>query len=146
MKKLITTTLLIFGIILSISAQQIESFQVFMKPVDAGGNAIQTRDKQAINNGTASFQVNYSVKLSTTVGVSKLHIKLGSTVGGGQRATHVINMDGSNLPLGVALNIQGNMVYISLGTYNGLHQYYAEVKTEDANGNMGAPAEYSTIN
>lgn len=144
MKKAILSLLTIGGFCAMSFAQQIDALQVFMKPVDANGETLQTRDRAVLTDPATNLFVTYAVKVSGDV--AKIHVKLGTTEGGSEKVNYTVNADGSNLPQGVSVRNQEGVYYIDLGYFNGIQQYYAEAVAEASNGSLSPAAEQSTLN
>jgi len=148
MKKIFGSLSMVFLVsAFSLNAQNIQpptGLQVFFKPVDANGNALHIRGHSKINLDTVLQQVTYAISLESVGGISNIHVKLGTTIGGNEKAEFVIPFDApNNLPAGVSYNRKGNVVYIGVGNYSGMDKYYAEVRLEDSAGYITPAAESS---
>lgn len=96
---------------------------------------------QTMNVGDMDFKINTSliykaiIRLSDTVGVAKLHFKLGSTNGASNYLNKEFIFDQSGIfSDGTAYVRKKNIVYLTLGTYSGITNYFAELKTENTLG------------
>lgn len=140
MKKLTT---LITGLLLSISvfAQTGDNLKVFLKPVTETGEPLETRDKAVLMSDDTHQMVVLALTYSSSESPMKFHVKLGSTEGGSEKAEMVINADGTLLPEGVVVVKKENVYYLTIGHFNGMNSFYAEVKVETANG-VGPAIEY----
>ena len=140
MKKLTT---LITGLLLSISvfAQTGDNLKVFLKPVTEIGEPLETRDKAVLMSDDTYQMVVLALTYSSSESPVKFHVKLGNTEGGSEKTEAVISADGSSLPDGVTIVKKENVYYLTIGHFNGMNSFYAEVKVETANG-VGPAIEY----
>lgn len=134
---------LLVSMILSVCvfAQTGDNLKVFLKPVSETGEALETRDKSVLMSDETHQMVVLALTYNSSESPVKFHIKLGNTEGGKEKAEMTINADGSNLPEGVEIVKKDNVYYLTIGNFNGMSSFYAEVKVETANG-VGPSIEY----
>jgi len=78
----------------------------------------------------------YIVSLDDTNDVAKIHLKMGTTSGGGEVYSKTILYDQtSNLPIGFTYSREGDSIEIKAGGYS-YGFYYYEVKLEDDSSNV----------
>lgn len=141
MYKFITLICLVFTTGL-LSAQTASSLKAFLKPVNADGSELISRDKSVLMSDDTYNAVTLVVSAENIESATKLHIKLGDTEGGAEKMDIVINADGTDLPSGITLTKKDGKFYIGLGNHNHMVHFYAEVKIEDAAG-TGPAIEYN---
>ena len=140
MKNLLTLAMLCISLMMN--AQTASSLKVFLKPVNADGTELQTRDKAVLMSDETHNSVTLVVSAENVETATKLHIRLGDTEGGAEKLELTINADGTDLPAGVTLSKKDGKFYIGVGNHNHMVHFYAEVKIEDAAG-VGPAIEYN---
>jgi hypothetical protein len=84
------------------------------------------------------------VVVNDTIGLNKLHLKLGTTDGSGNLLTKTFNYaQQGNFPDGTSYTRNKNIIYLNLGNYTGLNFYFGEVTLEDTQGALTQPKKYS---
>jgi hypothetical protein len=87
------------------------------------------------------------VNLRDTLNISKIHVKLGTTNGGSQLLNRVFVYDlRGNFNDGTSYMRNKKTLYLGLGNFVGLTNYYGEVTLEDIDGDLTTPVKYQKIN
>lgn len=142
MKNLTKTFLIALIMVVSfVNAQDANSLKVFLKPVLESGEPLVTRDKTVLSSDDTYNSVTYVLSLTSTVNLLKFHVKLGDTEGGNEKLEVVLNSDGTSLPDGITVEKKENRYYLTLGHFNGMKNFYSEVKVEDTIG-VGPAIEF----
>ena len=92
---------------------------------------------------TATLSCTYMVTLAETSGIAQIQVKLGHSAGAGDiiEKTFVFDGPASNND-GTTYRREGNTVWLGLGDFSNLGNYYAEVRLQDLNGNWTAATTY----
>lgn len=87
------------------------------------------------------------IVLSDTIGISKIHIKLGGFDGSGNLLNKffLYNQQGS-FNDGTTYFRKGKILTIGLGNFVGINTYYSEVRLEDLSGAFTPLIKYSNVN
>lgn len=83
-----------------------------------------------------SLKISVSMLLEDTMVLSKIHIKLGTTLGGNDLLDQTFLYDNSNLTLPQGYFREKEMVTIVLGEYPYTGVFYNEIVLEDVDGNQ----------
>jgi hypothetical protein len=84
------------------------------------------------------------IVLQDTVHLSKIHVKLGTTNNNYNLLNKYFSFDvNGTLADGTSYQRLGNVVYLTLGTYTGLQNAFAEVKLEDTYARFTEPETLS---
>ena len=84
-------------------------------------------------------QVVFRITLSDTVNIDMVKITFGNTDGGTEFFKYSLNYNGNNLPAGVTILRENNIITINAGKYAGIATFYASAKLKFSDGS------YSTI-
>lgn len=139
---LILSTLLFFD--QSVTAQSTNHFPVFMMSV----NTTHFDADIAINgfpdiSDTTLFHAEMKVALFDTVGISKLHVKVGSTLGGIDIFQKSFAYDNFGIFTdSTSYNREGYNVDLGLGNHIGLIRYFAQLILERVDGTMTSPVYF----
>lgn len=136
-KQLFLTAILSSILFAGFSQSAAPSFDVFFKTLDG--------EKGDPSSDQAQVDVIYAITVAGTDNISKIHVKLGKTDNGSEKAGLTIPFDAkeSELPAGITYRRKENTIYIGLGQHTGLASYHAQIRLEDNNGNMGDPVKKS---
>jgi len=129
----LTLSILLLSLSFTSNGQNtVTGMEVFLKPVSSVGV------KDSSNSGTTPYNVVYAINLSGVTGIANIHVKLGATVGGSEKAAFVIPFDAppGNVPAGASYKRKNNTVYIGLGVHTDMQNYHAEVSLEDSSGTI----------
>ena len=136
----LTVSILILSLSLTSKGQNAPgNLEVFLKPT-VNSDGVQ----DSINSSATPYNVVFVLSLSDTSGIKNLHVKLGSTPGGTEKASFVMPFKANgNGPPGITYKRKNNKVYIGCGLHTDMQNYHAEVKCEGVNGNIGPAAKHS---
>ena len=84
-----------------------------------------------------------TVVLQGVEDLDKIHVKVGSTVGGSEHASHAFLLDGTAVPEGLSYKRDGLTLKLGMGTFTDLGQFHVEVKLENLDGELSLPGTYS---
>ena len=84
------------------------------------------------------------IKLQDSLGLAKIHVKLGTTSGGNDifSKTFLFDVTG-NFSDGTSYLRNGLKVLLGIGQFVGLNNYYSEVRLEDTSQNLSPPIYYN---
>lgn len=114
-----------------------EGVQIFLKPVDQNGNEIKITRGMEITNETYQRTI-FAIELPDQKDVvDKVEIGLGATKGSKEIFGMIIPInDPANIPSGIKCEIRDNIVYVEIGHFKNMLNYFAEVKVIYANGSI----------
>jgi len=143
MKRILITIVLTSIIGLALKAQTVPSpsetylsLEV-LNPVTLSDEILDTlTDPMSILTTSDTMLVSVSMILADTNVVTKIHIKLGSTLGGNDLLDQSYNYDDLNLILPQSYFREEEMVSLGLGEYLNSGVFYCEIKLEDSVGNF----------
>jgi len=81
---------------------------------------------------------NYFIQVPDTGNVTQIEIVLGTSLGGNEYLSHVINFDGTGLPSGFSFSRTANMVTIGIGDLTENAAYYGQVRLKDNSGSWSS--------
>ncbi|MCF8457025.1 MAG: hypothetical protein K9H62_13935 [Bacteroidales bacterium] len=86
-----------------------------------------------------SINVFLIVQLCDTSNVSSLHVKLGTSLGQGNKLTHIFYFDAIPSQTSLGYSREGNKVRLHLGSYPSNQEYFSELQLEDQSGVLSLP-------
>ena len=94
----------------------------------------------------ADYRVRINTEVLDSTGLRKVHLKLGSTQGGGEFFHQIIDLDDDVLwPEGFFYRWREMTLSLNLGIIQQMLNYYAEIKFEDNVGGVSIPVEVSNV-
>ena len=121
-------TAVLFGCLISLANAQAPTFTF----------SVSQAAQPTLNILDTIYTKTYHFDLNDTTTISKFHIKMGTTSGGSEVFSHVIDFDQTtNLPVGFNYSRDGMDVSLTVGAYH-LGFFYYEAKLEDTSGTFSA--------
>jgi hypothetical protein len=102
-------------------------------------------DAVTANNPSNVPDVIFNIEAGDLSHVQTVLISLGSTENGTEYLSYTINMDGTSLPQGVTINVQGNKIIINTGARSGIIGYYGKVKFINEDGTLSEEKTVSNV-
>lgn len=126
-----------------ITADPPSNFQVFMLVV--GNQSVSIFDTTAFDVSNQTVKAKLVVSVTDATNIAKIHVKMGSTVGGSDLVNHVFTTDPLQIvPQDYSFEFFNNKYNLVIGQYTGLTTYHCEVKLEYTDGQISSPVTYSS--
>ncbi|HBX49684.1 MAG: hypothetical protein A2275_17195 [Bacteroidetes bacterium RIFOXYA12_FULL_35_11] len=130
--KFITVITVAFILHFSCIAQENSNAPTYYMQYQFSGNVLNSTD--------SVYNIIYHISVNEIINVKKVHVQIGTTEGGHQILSQVINATGvsQTFPDGLSYNKTGNKIELGLGN-RCPNQQFISVKLEDNQGNIIEP-------